>query len=161
MIQKLTPSPANSGDIRYVARVLVINDKRETFLLRGRDVTLPDRAPFWFTPGGKIDEGETAPEAACRELFEEIGLLASPEQVGDIIGTEVSDYEFLGQAYRQNGVFYAFFSNHANLNSAGWSEIEAHTIDQGKWWSVHELQKTAETIYPAHLAEMLASVVNR
>lgn len=146
-------------DIRYVARVLVINDQGATYLLRGRDSSLPDRAPFWFTPGGKIDAGETAAQAAARELFEEIGLIAAPEDLGDIIGTEDSAYHFEGTPYRQHGVFYAFFSNHAALNSDNWSDIETRTIDQGRYWSVAELRATTETIYPTHLAYMLEEVL--
>ena len=146
-------------DIRHVARLLVINDHGQTYLLRGRDVTLPDRAPFWFTPGGKIDAGETPKMAAVRELREEIGLVIAPEDLGDIIGTETSNYHFQGTAYLQKGVFFAIRSNQAGLNKAGWSDIEARTIDQGKWWSVAELQATTETIYPAHLANMLASAI--
>jgi 8-oxo-dGTP pyrophosphatase MutT (NUDIX family) len=145
--------------IRHVARVLVINDQFEVYLLRGQDLTLPERAPFWFTPGGKIDAGETAAQAACRELSEEIGLIATPHDLGAIIGTELSDYQFHGQAYRQNGVFFAFSSNTAQLNCDGWSAAEAQTIDQGKWWSVSQLRATQETVYPSHLADMIESVL--
>ncbi len=33
-------------------------------------------AGYWEIPGGKIDPGETPPQAAARELFEEIGIRA-------------------------------------------------------------------------------------
>jgi 8-oxo-dGTP pyrophosphatase MutT (NUDIX family) len=145
-------------DIRHVARVLVLNDKDEVYLLRGRDDTLPDRAPFWFTPGGKIDDGETQAEAAARELFEEVGIVATPEVLGQIIGTEAVQYHFHGVAYHQEGVFYAYRSNAAGLNPAQWTDIEARTIDQGRYWSLSELLATGETIYPAHLAEMLENL---
>lgn len=148
-------------DVRKVARALVINDRGETYLLRGRDLAAPQRAPFWFTPGGKIDPGETPAEAACRELYEEIGLSITPLQLGEVIGTEQSDYYFHGQSYRQVGVFYAYFSNEAGLNCAGWSEIELKTIDTGKWWSVSELRATTQTVYPAHLADMLEVALSR
>jgi mutator protein MutT len=146
------------NDVRDVARVLVINDRGELFLLRGRDHSLPDRAPFWFTPGGKIDPGETSAQAATRELFEEVGIRTTPEALGNIIGTEDSQYHFEGVAYTQHGVFYAYYCNQAHLNPAGWSEVEARTIDQGKWWSVADLKATTETIYPAHLHQMLANI---
>jgi 8-oxo-dGTP pyrophosphatase MutT (NUDIX family) len=145
-------------DIRHVARVLLINDQGQTFLLRGRDPGAPERAPFWFTPGGKIDDGETPQEAAARELFEEVGVTVSPETLGDVIGTEDSAYSFEGIAYRQHGVFFAHYTNVAGLNASGWTEIEARTIDQGKWWSLEDIRATQETIYPAHLAEMLTGL---
>lgn len=148
-----------NNDVRYVARVLVLNDRGDVYLLRGRDATQPDRAPFWFTPGGKIDAGETSAQAAARELYEEIGLIATPEDLGEIIGTEDSQYHFEGVLYRQHGVFYALHSNSAALNADGWSDVEARTIDEGRYWSLAELKATAETIYPTHLAEMLDALI--
>ena len=149
-----------SAEIRYVARVLVINDRGETYLLRGRDITLPERAPFWFTPGGKIDSGETSKQAAARELFEEIGLAVAPEDLGEIIGNEVSNYHFHGSAYTQHGVFYAYYSNDARLNKGDWTDIEIETIDQGKWWSIEQLKLTTEVLYPRDLAAMLANLMS-
>lgn len=146
-------------DIRHVARVLVLNDQDAVFLLRGRDDTLPDRAPFWFTPGGKIDDGESQAQAAARELYEEVGIVATPEDLGDIIGTESVHYHFHGVAYQQEGVFYAYRSNDAGLNASQWTDIEARTIDQGRYWSLTELRATTQTIYPAHLADMLANLI--
>ncbi|MDB5617191.1 MAG: hypothetical protein JWQ24_1429 [Tardiphaga sp.] len=42
----------------------------------------------WALPGGRCDPGETAMQAALRELHEELGLLLSP---ADVIGT-LDDY---------------------------------------------------------------------
>lgn len=35
----------------------------------------------WALPGGKLDEGETAVDAALRELQEELGLQLTPDHV--------------------------------------------------------------------------------
>lgn len=33
----------------------------------------------WFAPGGHVEYGESPPETACRETFEEIGIRVAPE----------------------------------------------------------------------------------
>jgi 8-oxo-dGTP diphosphatase len=61
---------------------------------RGDEVLLVQRAKAWFhgywaLPGGKIEPGETAVEAALRELLEETGVKARLEH-------HVGDFELAG-----------------------------------------------------------------
>lgn len=49
------------------------------YAMRGGQILLLERAAgmmigFWSVPGGLVDPGETPPQAAARELFEEAGL---------------------------------------------------------------------------------------
>lgn len=55
--------------------------------VEGREVLLLKRAAHathgantWGLPGGWIDWGQTGPEAAAREVYEEVGLLVDPAQ---------------------------------------------------------------------------------
>lgn len=60
---------------RLAARLLVVAPTGRALLLRIE----PDfRAPFWVTPGGGLDEGETLEAAALRELAEEVGRADLP-----------------------------------------------------------------------------------
>jgi mutator protein MutT len=149
---------AATPSIRQVGRVLIRNHAGEVFLLRGRDPGEPDRPAFWFTPGGKIDPGETAREAAARELHEEVGIVVEPTALGEVIGTEDVTYRFNGVSYRQRGVFFALSHENPRLHSEGLNALEAQTIDIARWWSLSEIQASNETIYPVNLGEMLAKL---
>ncbi|MBK0392298.1 NUDIX hydrolase [Ramlibacter algicola] len=57
-------------------------------LLTRRGAGLARHAGQWALPGGRVDEGETAVEAALRELQEEVGLQLTRD---DVLG-ELDDY---------------------------------------------------------------------
>jgi ADP-ribose pyrophosphatase len=55
--------------------VMLAVDKKDRVLLV-RQYRLPAEQYLWEVPAGKVDEGETAAQAAKRELIEETGLRA-------------------------------------------------------------------------------------
>ncbi|SES44069.1 NUDIX hydrolase [Actinokineospora terrae] len=60
----------------------LVRDERDRLLLirRGRE----PGAGLWSIPGGKVEPGESDPEALTREVAEETGLAVV---VGDLVGT--------------------------------------------------------------------------
>jgi 8-oxo-dGTP pyrophosphatase MutT (NUDIX family) len=63
-------------DIR-VAAIALVRDRRVLMVVaRSRDV--------YFMPGGKIDDGETAAEAAAREALEEVALVLDPAELVEL-----------------------------------------------------------------------------
>ena len=59
---------------RPIAAAIAVLAQDDAFLLVRRHN--PPDAGLWGYPGGKIERGETIPQAACRELHEETGIVA-------------------------------------------------------------------------------------
>jgi 8-oxo-dGTP pyrophosphatase MutT (NUDIX family) len=81
----------DAGDLRRAAvAVVVVPDgaERACFLLTRRADALKAHGGQWALPGGRLDDGETAVEAALRELDEELGVQAS----SDCVVGELDDY---------------------------------------------------------------------
>ncbi|MFC3980031.1 NUDIX domain-containing protein [Streptosporangium jomthongense] len=72
--------------VRPSARILLVDDRDRVLLFHGPGMG-KDSSHAWFTPGGGLADGETAPQAAARELFEETGRRASPEDLGPVVAT--------------------------------------------------------------------------
>lgn len=62
--------------------------REAAFLLTRRTPKLRSHGGQWALPGGRVDAGETIEQTALRELHEELGVLASTD---DILGT-LDDY---------------------------------------------------------------------
>ena len=72
------------GEHRPAAVALVLlpdGEGRACFLLTRRAERLRAHARQWALPGGRIEPGESAEDAARRELAEEVGLTLGPEAV--------------------------------------------------------------------------------
>lgn len=83
-----------------VALVFTYEDK-VLFTVRNVD---PDKGK-WDLPGGFIDPSETAEEAACREIREELGLDLQPSDL-KYITTAPNNYLYKNVPYRTMDIFY-------------------------------------------------------
>lgn len=83
---------ADAGDLKRAAVAIVVVEGEApgeaAFLLTRRTPRLRAHGGQWALPGGRVDAGETIEQTALRELHEELGVLASTD---DVLGT-LDDY---------------------------------------------------------------------
>lgn len=136
---------------RPAARILLVDGRGRTLLFR---FTPDNRPPFWCTPGGALDPGESYPEAARRELREEVGLDLDP-------GREVAQrlVEFLtieGVEVTADERWFRVDVDACQVDTSGHTALERRVMTEWRWFGRDELTGWPETIYPHDLADMLA-----
>ncbi len=97
----------NQCDFTYyhniAAAVAVVFTYEDEILFTVRNAE-PDKGK-WDLPGGFIDPGENAEEAACRELNEELGLELEVDNMR-YITTSPNNYLYKNVPYRTMDIFY-------------------------------------------------------
>jgi mutator protein MutT len=92
------------------------SNNQAAFVLTRRLTTLRRHSGQWALPGGRIDPGETAQQAALREIHEEIGLTLS---AADLLG-RLDD--FLSRSGHLIAPFVLWSSSNA-------LEVNPHEVD--------------------------------
>jgi 8-oxo-dGTP pyrophosphatase MutT (NUDIX family) len=83
----------DAGTLRRAAVAMAVvagDDGEARFLLTRRAASLKAHRGQWALPGGRLDDGETAVEAALRELDEELGICADPRVVAGALDDYVT-----------------------------------------------------------------------
>src|SRR3954469_23093102 len=143
---------------RRAARVLLIDGEGRVLLFRGHDPHRPDEGSWWFTVGGGIDEGESARDAAARELLEETGLALSPDSFAGPLHREYAEFSIADTFYRQDNEFYAVRIDRHEVVITGFTELETTFVLEHRWWSPEELRATTDVVYPECLGDLLDRV---
>ncbi|HEY0696508.1 MAG TPA: NUDIX domain-containing protein [Micromonospora sp.] len=139
---------------RRASRVLLVDDGGRVLMFHGFDPARPGHR-YWFTPGGGLDEGETPVAGAVRELAEETGLRLDPGQLTGPVWREVSEFPFGGRWYRQEQDFFLARVSGWTVDTGGFDEVERESIEGHRWWTLEELERTAERFYPEDLPAVL------
>jgi len=134
---------------RPAARVIVLCDDR-VLLFRA---DLGDRQ-VWITPGGGLNEGESAEDGARRELWEETGL--TPELLGPCVWFRTHVFPWNGSMLSQEEHFFLLtLGATPDLCFDNWEEIELDQLLEHRWWTVDEIAASPDLFGPRDLALLL------
>lgn len=140
---------------RRSARVVLVDASERVLLFCGHEKIAPDDN-FWFTPGGGIEDGEELRACAIRELREETGLrLAEDQLLGPVWVRRVSTTIEGDLWHGEEWFFLARPTSPIEVDTSGFTQLETDTITEHRWWSVRELARTTEVIYPVELGAFL------
>jgi 8-oxo-dGTP pyrophosphatase MutT (NUDIX family) len=145
--------------VRVAARVLLVDPAQRLLLFNGFDPHVPDRF-FWFTAGGGLEPGEDLLAGAQRELREETGLRVPPQRLVGPVWLRRVQFTFEGVEYDSDEWFFLVaLSNVAEVDTAGFTDLENRSVLGHRWWSADDLRRTTETVYPLQLAELLPGLL--
>ncbi|MDT0164809.1 NUDIX domain-containing protein [Actinotalea sp. AC32] len=145
---------------RRGARVILLDEADRVLLARGHDVDRPERT-WWFTVGGGIDAGESAREAAARELLEETGLVIDPESLVGPVLRRRAVFDFWRRTVRQDEEFFlARVERPDAVHHAGWTEVERAFMDEVRWWDLDDLADVREEVFPAGLVGVVRDLLD-
>ena len=137
---------------RPAARILLVDGEGRVLLFR---FDPGDRPPFWCTPGGAVDPGESYAEAARRELREETGIEMD-------CGPEVArrHVEFItieGVPVTADERYFRVRTDASEIDTAGHTALEQRVMQSWRWFTRDEIAAHPEMIFPEDLLSLLAT----
>ena len=138
---------------RRAARILLVDGQDRVLLFRF--TPYDGRPPFWCTPGGGVDDGETFAAAARRELREEVGL---DRDCGVQVAQRTVDFLTIeGVEVTGDERYFRVDVDTCDVTSAGHTELEQRVMQSWRWFADDDLAGLAETVFPDDLTDLLAA----
>lgn len=90
--------------IHIVAGIIFNQDKSQVFITKRPDNL--HKGGFWEFPGGKVEPGESVPEAMTRELEEEIGIEVTQQHLFEHL-----EYDYPEKSLKFDFIVISHFNN--------------------------------------------------
>ena len=150
--------------IREAARVILLDEHDRVFLFKVHPypfvVDAADRGspqPFWATPGGGLEDGETHEIAALRELEEETGLTNAV--FFGWVWSRNREYRIHDEPVSVRERFYLARVQAPMLSFDGHTDEEREWSIEGRWWPVDDIATSDDVFQPTGLAKLLRPIL--
>ncbi|MGH7488454.1 MAG: NUDIX hydrolase [bacterium] len=135
---------------RPVARVLLLDPSDRLLMLF--DDSDEERGPYWYPPGGRIEDGETPQQAARRELLEEIGVDAV---IGPLVLRRRARFTYRGRHFDQDEWHFVAHTETSGELVSRAGDNEQAAVAAHRWWSLADLEASHDRMFPEDLTAVL------
>ncbi len=143
---------------RRAGRVIVLDPGSRVLLLRYDED--PPAGRHWATPGGGLNPGESYAAAASRELAEETGWEDVP-LLGEVHRNMRLVMHGSGAVWQHERLFLARTDQMRRELGDVAAMHASDGITAWRWWTVAELETTAELVWPRELAALIRGTLGR
>jgi len=141
--------------VRTSSKLVVVDEQGRVLLLDCTDPGAP--GTVWAElPGGGVEPGEDAPQAAVREVLEETGIEVPPAAVGPLLWTQTAGFTWRRERHEaRHEARVARLSAPLVVQPVAFTEGEQGTILGQRWWTVEEVAASSGRFFPRNLPALL------